>query len=440
MKVVSCFISSQEDNCSRTAEMLASRRGPIVFTTRDKCSKLGTRFQKSRAQRSIISGSSTAPENNASSRDEQGGGRSKSPRITAPSSAAPRITGKVGSLSVHAQIKLVEQYRSLSQSSANSCSSKNPKAGFAERTAFRKPKEFDYQQELSRRRKTKQLGEHHVEDASSGTRDATRPTLLVDGYNICGCDEGAAAGLPLQQLFHSGDLYNAQKYLVQELDNLAIHKGYRIVCVFDADRARTSGTDKAEMTESGVWVVFSHRNDADSWIEQASLQELNGICSIENVLNPAKHAKLGYVPQPWNISDGSRIAQPTSPGSPAQPQVRQGDVYVATNDNTLRSVVQCNGAYVISAASLVEDIARARASEEQVLRKLAVSARWQRESHGVLNGFKDPVVTEKLMNMYLTSPTVNVPKFIGRGYGFSSKPRKGKKNKTSKKLRVVDDM
>ena len=62
------------------------------------------------------------------------------------------------------------------------------------------------------------------------------------------------------------------------------------------------------------------------------------------------------------------------------------------------------------------------------------------ESHGVLNGFKDPVVTEKLMNMYLTAPTVNAPKFIGRGYGFSSKPRKGKKNKASKKLRVIDDM
>ena len=55
--------------------------------------------------------------------------------------------------------------------------------------------------------------------------------------------------------FIEADLYNAQKYLVQEFDNLAIYKGYRIVCVFDADRASTSGTDKAEMTESGVWVV-----------------------------------------------------------------------------------------------------------------------------------------------------------------------------------------
>ena len=62
-----CSIS-QEGICSRTAEMLASRRGPIVFTTRDKCSKLRTRFQKSRARRTTISGSSTVPENNASSR------------------------------------------------------------------------------------------------------------------------------------------------------------------------------------------------------------------------------------------------------------------------------------------------------------------------------------------------------------------------------------
>ena len=150
-----------------------------------------------------------------------------------------------------------------------------------------------------------------------------RPSwLMVTTYAVVMKE---VAGLPLQQLFRSGDLYNAQKYLIQELDNLAIYKGYRIVLhVFDADRASISGTDKAEMTESGVWVVFSHRNKRlNSWIEQASLQELNGICSIENVLNPAKHAKLGYVPQPWNISDGSRIAKPTSawlacptPGSP----------------------------------------------------------------------------------------------------------------------------
>jgi len=97
-------------------------------------------------------------------------------------------------------------------------------------------------------------------------------------------------------------------------------------------------------------------------------------------------------------------------------------------------VVQCNGAYVISASSLVEELAQARASEEDVLRKLAVSAKWEREGRVASIGSKDPILTEKLMNLYLTAPAVNAPKFIGRGYAFSSKPRKGKKNKTSKKL------
>ena len=100
------------------------------------------------------------------------------------------------------------------------------------------------------------------------------PVLLVDGYNICGSEEGAAADLPLKvrtnkqhrvihrivhpgvfsfvsdrsfvscrfmshvnflshnrpsrwELFGAGDLEGAQRRLVAELDNLAHHKGYR---------------------------------------------------------------------------------------------------------------------------------------------------------------------------------------------------------------------
>ena len=417
-------------------ELLASRRmfHSTVHTTRANGRCHGTRFHEGMVQRSKIAASGNDPGNNARRKDKQAGARNKRDASSnSPTSAAPRITGKVGSLSVHAQIKLVDRYRSLSQSSANSCSVKSLKTGSPERTAFRKSKESDYQQELRQRRKTKQE-ELRANMDMAGIRDTIRPTLLVDGYNICGCDEGAAAGLPLKQLFLSGDLHSAQKYLIQELDNLAIHKGYRIVCVFDADRAKTTVTDQAEVTGSGVWVVFSVRNDADSWIERASLEELNGICSIESVLQPAEHAKATNFLQPQGVQSDSKIAHQKKFGSSPQPKGCKAVVYVATNDNALRSVVQCNGAYVISASSLVEELAQARASEEDVLRKLAVSEKWEREGCVASIGSKDPVLTEKLMNLYLTAPAVNAPKFIGRGYAFSSKPRKGKKNKTSKKL------
>jgi hypothetical protein len=82
------------------------------------------------------------------------------------------------------------------------------KPATVERTTFRKAKDDEgYQAELARRRAAKQAEARHLDNLVahlSGGGAGTRPVLLVDGYNVCGCDEGAAAGLPFKDFFMVG--------------------------------------------------------------------------------------------------------------------------------------------------------------------------------------------------------------------------------------------
>jgi predicted RNA-binding protein with PIN domain len=350
-------------------------------------------------------------------------------------------------MSVHTQIKLVERYKSLSGGAKATKTTTGPKGGSAVnnkgtvgKTGFRKTKDDAYQEELARRRAAKQAEARHLETLKSFRGAGAPPTLIVDGYNVCGCDEGEKAGLGLKEAFMAGDLETAQRRLVDELDTLGAHKGYRIVCVFDADRTAndrgggSGGLDAASRTEAGTWVVFSVTNDADSWIERASIEELAGESSVDAVLRKTRQANGGRV-----ASETLRAANRDEFGAGAGDA--SGDarsavsrtVYVATSDNALSSVVRGNGAYAVSAGSLVEELTRARRDETEILRELSVKARWGGEKRGLAMVAVDASTADKLMEMYKAAPNTSaVEKFGSRTGGFSSKPKKGKKNKGKK--------
>ena len=369
-----------------------------------------------------------------------GGGGGAPNRQAAPGNPAPRITGKVGRMTVHTQIKLVERYKSLTSGGSGGGSGPGGGKGGAaakpatvEKTGFRRVKDDAYQEELARRRAAKQAEARHLQNLKAFGGRGKPPVLIVDGYNICGCDEGAAAGLTLKDAFLSGDLETAQRRLVDELDNLAAHKGYRVLVVFDADRAvNTGGLDQASRTNAGVWVIFSVTNDADSWIERASLAELRGDSSVDEVLRRARDADSGRATTAEKAaSRRRREEEEEEEDAPcvAEPGGGQHVVYVATSDNALSSVVRCNGAYVISAKSLIEEMSRAREDEKEILRELAVKAKWGGEKRGLAMVTKDAETADKLMSMYLAAPNASTARFGSRTGGFSSKPKKGKKNK-----------
>ena len=101
-------------------------------------------------------------------------------------------------------------------------------------------------------------------------------------------------------------------------------------------------------------------NDADSWIERASIEELKGESSVEKVIKKARHAAGAAGGGGGNSSSGS--AAEGGGGGEGEECVVPGTssrvVYVATSDNALSSVVRCNGAYAVSAGSLIEELTR----------------------------------------------------------------------------------
>ena len=190
---------------------------------------------------------------------------------------------------------------------------------------------------------------------------------------------------------------------MNELDTLGAHKGYRIVCVFDADRTanrRSGGGARRRLAPTaGARVVFSVTSDADSWIERASIEELAGVSSVDAVLRKTRQANGGRVASETeraaNRDDAFGAgADGTGRGTLARRRtagldaVKTRAVCVATSDNALSSVVRGNGAYAVSAGSLVE-LTRARRDETEILRELSVKARWGGEKRGLAMVTKD---------------------------------------------------
>jgi hypothetical protein len=127
-----------------------------------------------------------------------------------------------------------------------------------------------------------------------------------------------------------------------------------------------------------------------------------------------------------------------TPGSTFAAAKAKRLVYVATSDVALSTVVRGNGAYAISSGSLIEEIIAARNSETEILRDLAVKAKWGGEKRGLGVVAKDSETADKLMQMYLNAPNATTTKFASLTGGFSSKPKKGKKNKKKPKGVATD--
>ena len=154
---------------------------------------------------------------------------------------------------------------------------------------------------LARRRAAKQAEARHLETLKSFGRGARRRsswTVIQRVRLRC----RAKAGLGLKEAFMAGDLETAQRRLVNELDTLGAHKGYGIVCVFDADRTANSAAAAARRKLSARPPRAPRRADVGgvlgdqrrrTLIERASIEELAGVSSVDAVLRKTRQANGG---------------------------------------------------------------------------------------------------------------------------------------------------
>jgi len=280
-----------------------------------------------------------------------------------------RITGKANGMSVEQQIRAVARAKSLSASrelaSAIGPTRKLNESKLAKASVGneRMNERARYDDELARRRKERAREERETSALKAHAGAGFAPLLIVDGYNVCGLEVDGLESANVA--FRAGDLDSARVALTREIENFKSFAGYDVIVAFDADRNRNKDEDEIEGDAvSGIQVVYSVKNDADSWIEARVVQELQ--------------------------ANASRV------------------VYVATSDNALSSLVRGSGAYVVNAKAFVEELRRATQGEKEILQEMAIAARWNKGKKIAAVGVKDDDVKRKLMEMYKTAPNMEV--------------------------------
>ncbi|CEF97252.1 Protein of unknown function DUF901 [Ostreococcus tauri] len=288
--------------------------------------------------------------------------------------APRRITRKVNGVSVSTQIRMVRRTRERESGGAGGgggAGTRGRTTDKAEGAAFRPARDGAYEAELRRRR-----GEARAEARRVGELEAyggvgTAPVLLIDGYNVCGLGEDGVEAA--SEAFAKGDMDAARVALTNAVVDFKSFSGYRVVLVWDADRTKDKDEDEIEgdLDADGFQVVYSVKNDADSWIE-------------------ARVAKEKEI-------DENKA------------------VYVATSDGALSSIARGSGAYVITAKAFVEELRRATSEEREILEDVAIAARWNSSKKMSKIGVKGDDVKRKLLEMYKTAPSMELPVNAPRG-------------------------
>jgi predicted RNA-binding protein with PIN domain len=175
--------------------------------------------------------------------------------------------------------------KQLQQSAAASGSFRQPRRK-VERTSYRRT--WDEEEVLEKAEQRRRRGQEPDWDVIL-SRNATLPLVIVDGYNI------VHKWSRLKKHMVKGDLARARQLLVDDLENLASLKGWRIEVVFDGSHRRrslaasssdnagaalhaaqgaTATTPRAErastrhVSKHGVRVVYTGSGvEADSYIE-----------------------------------------------------------------------------------------------------------------------------------------------------------------------------
>ena len=136
--------------------------------------------------------------------------------------------------------------------------------------------------------------------------------LLVDGYNIIG------AWPKLIKLRDQGDLEGAREQFIRDLLNFCHFRGWQVILVFDAYNTPQETTQVSPTP--GFEIYYTAQNQtADSFIEQRSLELLRS---------------------------------------------GQERVYVATSDRAQRLLVQAQGAMLLSADLLRQEVQQAKREQQ----------------------------------------------------------------------------
>ena len=226
------------------------------------------RKKASTVSSSTVSGGATAPASSSSTNSQQS---------TPPARVSTNINVSVRRQIAYANLN--KQYRAAQQQQGSFKPDNK-----ARRTKYRRTWEEEEMEQKAEERRRK--GQDPDWSVILNRTAAAPPLLLVDGYNII------YKWPRLKKHMLGSDPGRARQLLVDDLENLASIKRWRIECVFDGTRRSTAGgplgqmptgTTKAmltatqkEVSKYGVRVVYTGAGiEADSYIESRCREAKN---------------------------------------------------------------------------------------------------------------------------------------------------------------------
>jgi predicted RNA-binding protein with PIN domain len=161
--------------------------------------------------------------------------------------------------------------------------------------------------------------------------------------------------------------------LTKEVMDFKAFSGYQVILVWDADRTNKDDDGiEGDLEKDAFQIVYSVKNDADSWIEYRVAEEM-------------RNSLQGRI------------------------------IYVATSDGALSSIVRGSGAYVVSAPAFAEELRKATQGEKEILEEMAIAARWNSSKKMSNAAVKDDEVKRKLLEMYKSAPSMEMPANAPKG-------------------------
>ncbi|KAK4531851.1 hypothetical protein CCYA_CCYA09G2708 [Cyanidiococcus yangmingshanensis] len=179
--------------------------------------------------------------------------------------------------------------------------------------------------------------------------------FFVDGYNVIGAIPELYAHV------QSGDAEVARRLLIDDVTNLSAMRGWRCSVVFDAymappngaPRTRTS-TEKIKTSLNDPATSFRSRWSSRQQHQQRAKGKSGSREELVEVVFPARKSADSYII--------ARVRETA--------HARDLEVWAATSDGIVQSLVRASGAYVISTDLFLREIENAK-TEMRVIHRLA---------------------------------------------------------------------
>jgi predicted RNA-binding protein with PIN domain len=266
-------------------------------------------------------------------------------------------------MSLKQQLLLLRERAAQEKRAAGAAASAAPARTSYRRRLVRTPPEEDNQEETEtaeslEAQKPEVAASEGLPKVNATKERARQKWFIVDGYNVIG------AAPELNAYVRDGDLETARRLLIEDVTNLSAIRGWHFSIVFDATTNPQDGYPRTKDTTEKITTALIHPDvnakaasgtQHQSRARKSAKGEEASTESVE-IIYPACKSADSYI-----ISRVRGAARD-----------HNMEVWAATGDSIVQSLVRASGAFVISSELFLREVENAK-TEMRVIHRLATN-------------------------------------------------------------------